>query len=34
MRRFSYFLYENFDPEEQARNPQNPNRIICFTKTL
>lgn len=28
MRRFSYFLYENFDPEEQARNPQNPRRFL------
>lgn len=28
MRRFSYFLYENFDPEEQAGNPQNPRRFL------
>lgn len=28
MRRFSYFLFENFDPEEQAQNPQNPRRFL------
>lgn len=28
MRTFSYFLFENFDPEREAENSDNPRRIL------
>ena len=28
MRHFSYFLFENFDPDREAAHPGNPRRII------
>lgn len=28
MRSFSYFLFENFDPEQQRENPQNPRKFL------
>lgn len=28
MRHFSYFLFENFDPDEEAQNPLNPRRFL------
>lgn len=28
MKRFSYYLFENFDADEQAENPQNPRSIL------
>ncbi len=29
MRRFSYYLYENFDADQEAGNPENPRRILA-----
>lgn len=28
MRRFTYFLFENFDPDRESENPANPRRIL------
>lgn len=28
MRHFTYFLFENFDPDQEAENPANPRRIL------
>lgn len=28
MRRFTYYLFENFDPDREAENPGNPRRVL------
>lgn len=28
MRRFTYYLFENFDPDKEAENPGNPRRLL------